>query len=213
MPPPRPAWAHDPTSLADTVVTTLVISMGFNALQFIITAAWAVMETTTEVTETTRGIIGGIEGILALPMLLWTILGTVFALRWIYFANLNSLAFGAHTLSHSAAWAVGSWFVPFANLFVPYRALREIWQVSLDPANWRRQRVPPLLGWWWAMWVTHSILGNVSLRLVFHEWKATEPSTLMFGIDLAIAALGLPVDAIAALIVTRITAQQRRLVE
>ena len=54
----------------------------------------------------------------------------VFFLMWLYRAHENLQAFGVrkNQLEYSSGWAVGSFFVPFVSLVVPYRAIRELWQ-------------------------------------------------------------------------------------
>lgn len=62
-------------------------------------------------------------------------------------------------------WAVGWWFVPFANLIKPKQLMDEAWAAS-DPetpphtAAWRR-RAPALLTWWWAAWISSSLLARL----------------------------------------------------
>jgi len=63
------------------------------------------------------------------------IITTVGFLMWLHRSSSNLPAFGYwKSQGYSPAWAVGSFFVPIANLFMPYKALKEIWQKS-RPAN------------------------------------------------------------------------------
>ena len=54
---------------------------------------------------------------------------------WIHraYANLPALGNPKEGLEYSPRWAVGGFFIPIVNLFVPYRAVKEIW-VKSDPA-------------------------------------------------------------------------------
>ena len=69
------------------------------------------------------------------------------------------------TPRHSTGWAIGGWFCPIANFFVPYRILHDGWRLtpnsgskSYDPVGGPTERVtnekltPLLIGWiaWWA---------------------------------------------------------------
>jgi hypothetical protein len=58
--------------------------------------------------------------------------------------------------------AIGWWFVPFANLVVPYQivadAVRRLRTNDTDPTE--RLLVP-----WWGLWLVASVLGNVLWRL------------------------------------------------
>lgn len=62
-------------------------------------------------------------------------------------------------------WAVGWWFVPFANLVKPKQLMDEAWLAS-DPdapphsVAWRG-RAPGLLSWWWAAWISSSVIARL----------------------------------------------------
>jgi hypothetical protein len=84
------------------------------------------------------------------------VLGGVEAVLWLLWqyrahANLASLALGK--LRFRPLLAVGTWFVPVANLVLPLVAMRELWRAS-DPfpeGLYRRKRwTNPLLWIWWA---------------------------------------------------------------
>ena len=56
-------------------------------------------------------------------------------LIWLHRSSTNLTAFGYwKSQGYSPAWAVGSFFLPIVNLFVPYQATKEIWQKS-KPSN------------------------------------------------------------------------------
>lgn len=71
--------------------------------------------------------------------------------RWIYRANSNARALGASEMAFTPGAAVGWYFVPIANFWKPYQAMREIWKASVSPAGWERQRVSALLPTWWLL--------------------------------------------------------------
>ena len=55
----------------------------------------------------------------------------VFFLMWLHRAYKNLRALNpANRLDHSPGLAVGSFFIPFANLYFPYRVVKEVWQKS-----------------------------------------------------------------------------------
>ncbi len=51
---------------------------------------------------------------------------TVPILMWVYRAHANLRESGMEELRHSPGWAVGSYFIPIANLFVPFSAMRAL---------------------------------------------------------------------------------------
>src|SRR5690349_6397016 len=54
-------------------------------------------------------------------------------------------------LRYGRGWAIGGWFVPFANLAVPKRVADDLWTASLEP-EWPRDEEARsswlILGWW-----------------------------------------------------------------
>jgi hypothetical protein len=75
-----------------------------------------------------------LTGVLGLATVAVYIATAVAFLMWLYRASNNVAAFGQRT-QHSSGWAVGSFFVPIMNLFVPYQATKDIWQKSEPDAQ------------------------------------------------------------------------------
>lgn len=113
---------------------------------------------------------------IGIAQLLTFLVGGVLVLRWIHRANTNARELGAAGMEFTAAWSVGWYFIPFANLWKPFQAMREIWQASSNPGNWKNQPVPGLLGWWWTAWLISGLLGNYMFRL---SLKAKEIDELL----------------------------------
>jgi hypothetical protein len=93
----------------------------------------------------------------ALQVVVWLITAVLF-LRWMHRAHRNLPALGARQLQYSPGWAVGGFFVPFLCLVRPFQVMREIWKASdpavLDGAAWHDTDTSPLVGWWWALFLT-----------------------------------------------------------
>lgn len=74
----------------------------------------------------------------------------------------NVRAFGAQGLTWSPGWAIGGWFIPYANYVIPFLVLREIWRATEAPLlqgrDWRQVPVPSWTGWWWGLWVASSVV-------------------------------------------------------
>ena len=84
--------------------------------------------------------------------------------RWIVVAHRNLPALGAEDLDVRPGWAVGWFFVPFANLWKPYQAMRTLWKASHDGPRWEYGDGHFLLGLWWTLWIVSSVLGSVFFR-------------------------------------------------
>ncbi len=132
-------------------------------------------------------------------------------LRWIYFATANAHAFGAQGLRCGPWLAVGSFFIPIANLVMPFQSMRDVWKASVEPRDWEVVKAPPLLGWWWLFWLAGNITGIVAFRLADVERYpdvGRTPETLMTLSDASTFAASL----LLAAIVRQLTAlQQARL--
>jgi hypothetical protein len=95
---------------------------------------------------------------------LFVVTGIVF-LTWIFRANRNARALGAQGMRFTPGWSVGWYFVPIMSLWKPFQAMREIWQASVQPGNWQAVPTPPLIGWWWALYLINLFLGQIAFRM------------------------------------------------
>lgn len=85
-------------------------------------------------------------------------------LRWQHRAHKDLIThLRSAPLSFSPPWGVGYWFIPFANLWLPFRAMRELWTAS-DPDRNRAHCVPAWLWLWWISWVAAASLGPALRR-------------------------------------------------
>jgi Domain of unknown function (DUF4328) len=141
---------------------------------------------------------------LALLELVIYVATVVFFLMWLYRAHDNLRAFNAWVRpNYSKGWAVGSFFIPFVNLVVPYRAVKEVWQKSGPPdeALLSEPGPPATFPVWWTFWLLASFAGNISMRLAFNdnvpESTATMVSIVASGLSIVAAGFAyLVVDAI-----------------
>ena len=85
--------------------------------------------------------------------------------RWLYVsARINHLS-GIKGLNISPGWAVGWYFIPFANFVMPYRSLKETFKASFNREDWENVNVPDDFPAWWSTWLIGNIFYNISLRL------------------------------------------------
>jgi hypothetical protein len=111
-------------------------------------------------------------GVLAAVLILVT---GVAWLMWQHRAHVNvrNAAGGGGSLSFTPAWGAGCWFVPLANLILPYRAVAELARESspgVKPTGDRPGRVTPaVIPAWWTAWILASILGWISARMTIGD--------------------------------------------
>lgn len=106
-------------------------------------------------------------GIIALFQILARILTIVVFLIWLHRAFKNLPALAAQNLEFSPGWAVGWWFIPFANLVKPYQIMSELWNAGdsdYDPELFLSNRIgtPSIIGWWWGFFIIGGIIGRIS---------------------------------------------------
>ena len=132
----------------------------------------------------------------------------VFFCVWLYRAYDNLRAFDPSTgLDYSPAMAVGSFFIPFANLVIPYRAVKEVWQKSGIPEEMMLSLpdAPARFPVWWMFWLLGSFVGNISMRLSFNENVSHTTATL---VGIAASALSIVAAVFAYLVVDAIDKRQ-----
>lgn len=70
-------------------------------------------------------------------------------LIWVYKAHDNLKRDGLAGLKHSPGWAVGSYFVPIINLFVPFQAMRALYNRSHgEPEELAEASADTVSSWW-----------------------------------------------------------------
>ncbi|MBS1798098.1 MAG: DUF4328 domain-containing protein [Acidobacteria bacterium] len=113
-------------------------------------------------------------GLTVLLESLLRLLVIVLFLIWLYRSFNNLSALKAKHLEFTPGWAVGWWFIPFANLVKPFQVVRELWNES-DPEfdedavfGYAGGGTPPMIGLWWAAFLTSNIAGRIA-DAVFNE--------------------------------------------
>lgn len=137
---------QDPTSRANQARSFLCVSV-FSALLGIQHHARAYLT----LSETGEPVASPEVWVFRISLGLAAMITAVVVSRWIYRANSNARALGASEMAFTPGAAVGWYFVPIANFWKPYQAMREIWRASVSPAGWKRQQVSALLPCWWLL--------------------------------------------------------------
>lgn len=123
---------------------------------------------------------------------------------WIHRVAQNARAISPEEFQRSPTMAVGSYFIPIVNLWIPYQAMSEIWRASRNPIGWRQDRAGAFLGWWWAIW----LIANISANFTAAEAEGLAEIRRASQVSIASGALTLASVVMAVLLVTRLTAYQ-----
>ena len=93
------------------------------------------------------------SGFVSYPVLLVAVATLILAAVWIYRAAANMHAIRATGMTTSPGWAVGWYFIPVANFWKPYQAMREIHEASVRAQQQQTRATPSLLRLWWLLWL------------------------------------------------------------
>lgn len=140
----------------------------------------------------------GAMAVLGVAMIVGLICSVIVFSMWTHRVVANAHAFGGAWSVITPGWAVGWYFIPFANLVKPYHALKEAWQSTHNS-----ETVPAVMPTWWALWIITNILSNISFRLAM---RGEYDFALM--IDLVTVVLDIPLLISIWTIINRITKAQ-----
>ena len=109
-------------------------------------------------------------GSLAIVNFIILVTWSVFFLFWFYKAYKNFIALGVRSWKYSPRSAVIFFFVPFANLWIPYIIAKEIWNysdpssiLSEEPWNYESKESEIVKLWW----ITALLSGGLSILASF----------------------------------------------
>lgn len=140
-----------------------------------------------------------IIGLISLFEILLRLLTIIFFLIWLFKAYKNLPALESRNLEFSPGWAVGWWFIPFANLVKPYQVVSELWKESdadFDANTFLSNQIgaSSIIGWWWGLFIAGNIVGRISNKMI-------EADSPYFPISLMIACV---LHGIAAYLIIQI---------
>jgi len=156
-------YSKDPTSLTNFLKAILWISLGLIIISMlsdfmqINLLSGSFSQAEAESNDARQQII------VVLRLVAMAVAGFAF-LKWVLLANFNCHGFGVPGMKFTPGWSIGWYFIPIANFWKPYQAMKEIWKVSTNPNDWQNEAGSPLLERWWASWLIFNILAQISYR-------------------------------------------------
>lgn len=153
-----------------------------------------------EASDARQGIVGIIQFIIF-------VVSGVLILKWIYRANFNARQLGASGMTFTPGWSIGWYFIPIANLWKPYQAMKEIWKASINPQDWTNQPRSSLLPWWWFFWIVSNMFANASFRLTLRAEEIGELLAANVVTQLS-DVTGIPLSLIVIAIVNKVHEMQ-----
>lgn len=127
---------------------------------------------------------------------------------WFHRVRKNADVWALDIHRRTPGWAIGAWFIPIANLWIPRQIAVDVWRASRpDPYAADGTREMALLNSWWAVWLA----GEVTDRVAGRMYKgATTPDAWFTAAGWALTSYLLIVAAgvLAILFVRRLTSMQ-----
>ncbi|MCM3298206.1 DUF4328 domain-containing protein [Streptomyces pseudogriseolus] len=126
---------------------------------------------------------------------------------WFHRVRHNAEVFAPDVQRRTPGWAIGGWFIPFANLWIPRGIAQDVLRAG-QPDPWagelRHQR---LLNSWWGLWIA----SNIFDRLAARRYDAAEDPQAVHdaaGWLMTGSVLDIVAAVLALLFVRRLTADQ-----
>ncbi len=126
---------------------------------------------------------------------------------WFHRVRHNAEVFAPDVQRRTPGWAIGGWFIPFANLWIPRGIAQDVLRAG-QPDPWagelRHQR---LLNSWWGLWIA----SNIFDRLAAQRYDAAEDPQAVHdatGWLMTGSVLDIVAAVLALLFVRRLTADQ-----
>lgn len=130
--------------------------------------------------------------------------------KWVIQANQNVRSLGASELSITPGWAFGFFFVPILSLFKPFQAMKELWQASHNPTDWRNTTIDSILSIWWTFHIFSRILGSILFRISLNA-DTIESLKLVTYLSIFSAVIDIPLYFISISLTNRIALAQHAL--
>jgi Domain of unknown function (DUF4328) len=189
--------------IAGAVVSAVSMLMGAFEMAF------PTLSPEAELEENPGGLLVALAqlGIGSLGILIF-IATAVFFLMWLYrsYENLPRLGTPARNISYSSGWAVGSFFIPFVSLVVPYRAVKELWRNSTPTdAFLISESAPAWFPLWWTFWLLSTFASRIYSRMV---WRDDMSREVVATVGVLTDALSIIAAIFAIVVVEEITRRQ-----
>lgn len=98
-------------------------------------------------------------GISTFIILIAYVLAAIFFLIMLYHATEQARGFKMPYTYGSPGMAAGCWFIPFANLVLPYVTMRDLLRSAADSTEQKRRDL--IVGFWWAGYLVLDVYGSI----------------------------------------------------
>ncbi|MDH2391835.1 DUF4328 domain-containing protein [Streptomyces sp. HNM0663] len=144
----------------------------------------------------------------SLFQVLATLAATVLFIIWFFRVRKNAGVFAPGLMTRGPGWAIGAWFIPIANLWLPRGIAVETWRASRPDAHAPDHSQPHTsLNLWWTAWVVTLVFGRYASR-IYDRAETAEEIRHAAGLAAVSCLLDIVAAVLAVLFVRRLTAMQ-----
>lgn len=211
---PQRADYLDPIGRASYTIKAFYAVIGLNVV-YILMQFWRkssfeeYLATESNYEELLKG--DQLETAVAVVLMVVSLALIFFFLRWFHLCYKNLPALGVADLDHTPGWAVGWFFIPFANLVKPYSVAYEMWYSSeASDKNYEGK------GWVVPTWWIFFLLSSFFDRYVMTKTKkaeSLEDYIDLIPIDVASSSVAIIGSIFAIVLVKGLTARQQERME
>ncbi|MFJ7127820.1 DUF4328 domain-containing protein [Streptomyces sp. NPDC098101] len=142
-----------------------------------------------------------------MALTLYVATGIVFIV-WFHRLRKNAEVWAGDLQGRKPGWAIGGWFIPFANLWIPRGIAADIWRASRwQPYAADGARELTLLNAWWTFWVADMVVERIGAQL-YKRAETAEAYITASSWSLAGYVLDIAAAVLAILFVRRLTSMQ-----
>ncbi len=125
-----------------------------------------------------------VEGVVGLGTLVAAVGTVITFLMWLHLAVRQAAALEID-VGVTPGWAVGYWFIPFANLVRPYNTIRNLLSGLEGEAAVGSAHV----GLWWGVWIGGNVLSQIETRMTMHGGFEAQPSSASYAVGILASLL------------------------
>lgn len=130
-------------------------------------------------------------------------------IAWLHQAYKAIVSLGAEGRRWSPGWAIGGWFIPFANLVIPKLVINEVDRVSAAGpppvgTSWKGSPILTVGSFWWGAFIFGAVGVAIGSAISGAELEADVFDAGVYRAGLIIVAVGYGLYALAALLATRV---------
>ncbi|MEU8621700.1 DUF4328 domain-containing protein [Streptomyces sp. NPDC048623] len=197
---------RNPKGLSYAVVALLAVNIVFDVLLGLLEVGTL---TADDPLLSGNSLLGapGVSVVVSLSLLVFTATVVVFIV-WFHRLRQNAQVWAGDLQSRGSGWAIGGWFVPIGNLWIPRNIAAEIWRASrMAPYAADGPGELALLNGWWAAFAV-SMLMHWSTSQMFLRAETVDALLSATWWSLATYVVKAVAAVLAILFVRRLTSMQ-----